>query len=240
MGAGKAKSSSTSSESTGSQSSLDENVEEQTYAYAKFVFSLILLKIFYTVLLLNCIVTVLPHGYFSGEFPLTLPSKPESPTNPVVSLSFTLGTSKKPLEIVAEIFEDRVPLTARNFIELGMKKYQGTTCDRIIPGFLIQCGNYDQLGGRSIYGKYFDDEDLGISFKEYRYPLAMANHGPNTNGSTFFISTGNHEMQEGLHVIFGRVLDTDDSYENVHRLEATGSLSGMSQVPVTLKEFNLL
>jgi len=205
----------------------------------KNIIKLLLAKIIYSIMLICCIITVLPAEYFDGTQPILVPSKDQFHSNPIAELSFKVGTRKQPLIIFIELFESIRPKTVKNFISLGQKQYLNSQCDRLIPGFLIQCGNFDMQGGRSIYGKFFDDEGLDLSFSNFRYPVAMTNHGPNTNGSQFFINTGSSSVLEGHHVIFGQVLDVESSFDAVHILDTVGSVAGPPQAVVTLVDFKL-
>ncbi|KAJ1568946.1 peptidyl-prolyl cis-trans isomerase cpr6 [Cladochytrium tenue] len=121
--------------------------------------------------------------------------------------------------VVFELYADAVPRTAANFLELcrgdrvseatGRRlSYKGSTFHRVIKGFMIQGGdftNHDGTGGESIYGDRFEDE--AFTFKHDRPGLlSMANAGPGTNGSQFFVTTVPTAHLDGKHVVFGEVV----------------------------------
>ena len=140
--------------------------------------------------------------------------------------------------IVFGLFGDVVPRTVKNFVELsdgsaGKDKrgremtYEGSKFHRIIPGFMAQGGDFTKgngTGGESIYGKTFGDENFDLSFTK-PYLLAMANAGPNTNGSQFFITFEVTSWLDGHHVVFGEVIE---GFETVDMLEKIGTQSGAS------------
>lgn len=149
---------------------------------------------------------------------------------------------KKAGRIEFELFSDVVPKTAENFRclctgEHTNKKgnklhYKGNIFHRVIPQFMLQGGditNEDGTGGESIYGETFKDENFKM--KHFPYHLSMANAGPNTNGSQFFITTVQTSWLNKKHVVFGRVTE---GVELVKKIETLGTKDGTPKKKVQI------
>jgi cyclophilin family peptidyl-prolyl cis-trans isomerase len=119
-----------------------------------------------------------------------------------------LSTSKGEIEL--ELFENEAPNTVSNFVELIEKKfYDGLVFHRVLPGFMAQ-GGCPKGNGTGDAGYRFKDETKGAYRHHFRGALAMANSGPDTNGSQFFITHLPTQWLDGKHTVFGRVLKGQD------------------------------
>ena len=117
--------------------------------------------------------------------------------NPIVTFETTRGTIK------AELYPEIAPNTVNNFISLIQKGfYDGTIFHRVIPGFMIQGGDPEGtgMGGESIWGRPFEDE-FDVELRNFRGALSMANAGPSTNGSQFFIVQAS-SLADGIDMLF--------------------------------------
>mmetsp|Transcript_4306 Transcript_4306/g.7848 ORF Transcript_4306/g.7848 Transcript_4306/m.7848 type:complete len:169 (+) Transcript_4306:64-570(+) len=138
-----------------------------------------------------------------------------------VTLHTTLG------DIKIELHCDLVPKTCKNFLALcASGYYTGTIFHRNISKFIIQGGDPTGTGkgGKSIYGKYFDDEISSVLKHTSRGVVSMANRGPNTNGSQFFITYGKQKHLNNVNTVFGKLI------------HGNSTLDAMERVPVGKKD----
>merc|ERR1711865_314064 len=157
---------------------------------------------------------------------------------PVVYFDMSVG--EKPVgRLLMELRSDAAPKTTENFRQLCTGEagftYKGSIFHRVIPQFMCQAGdftNHNGTGGRSIYGENFEDENFDLKHTD-KGTLSMANGGPNTNGSQFFICTVPTPWLDGKHVVFGRVVE---GMEVLAEIERHGSRSGETDLRVEIQD----
>jgi len=167
-------------------------------------------------------------GAVSADDPMT------TETQRKVFLDVQIGPGKIQ-RITIGLFDTIVPKTASNFYHLcvGDKgiSFENSPFHRVIPQFMLQGGDITKgngTGGKSIYGEKFADENFKLTHTGPGV-LSMANSGPGTNGSQFFITTVATPWLDGKHVVFGKVID---GMNVVQQVEAVGSASGKTSQPV--------
>lgn len=128
-------------------------------------------------------------------------------------------------DVTIELNADKAPKAVTNFVVLSRIGYfKGLTFHRVVPGFMIQGGDPkgDGTGGASIFGESFADEQSDLQM--VKGAVAMANRGPNTNGSQFFIITASGTpWLQGRHTVFGRVTAGMDVVEAIMKVDRNGS-----------------
>merc|ERR1712213_189382 len=190
----------------------------------------------------------------------TMPGKDQENQRPLVSLEIE-NDSEILGKIVIELFNDLVPKTAENFRALCTgERGLGATTDkplhykncifhRVISKFMLQGGDFqfgNGTGGESIYGAKFDDEGFPMKHDTPGL-LSMANSGPNTNGSQFFITTSRPSHLNGKHVIFGRVLKGMGLVKEIEEMKTEAndvpqkpvSIADCGEFPVDTKDYGL-
>ncbi|KAG0324713.1 peptidylprolyl isomerase protein [Podila humilis] len=160
---------------------------------------------------------------------------------------FDIAINSKPAgRMTFKLFNDVVPKTAENFRSLcvgdaGKSKlsgmaltYKGSKFHRVIPGFMAQGGDFtrgDGRGGESIYGAKFNDENFKLANK--KGTLSMANAGPNTNGSQFFICFNDADWLNGKHTVFGQI---EEGQKVLQAIEQVGTPSGSPTATVEITD----
>merc|ERR1712002_394400 len=159
----------------------------------------------------------IPYSDLQATYKMTNTEESAQAPRPRVFFDVTIGEESIG-RIVFELFNDVVPKTAENFRALcvGFKPentsknlhFKGSIFHRIIKDFMVQGGdftNFNGTGGESIYGQKFEDENFDLKHDK-PFLLSMANSGPGTNGSQFFITTVPTPHLDGKHVVFGKVV----------------------------------
>ena len=157
-------------------------------------------------------------------------------TNP--SCYFDMNVDGKSIgRITFELFADVTPKCAENFRQLCTGEpgfgYAKSPFHRVIPQFMLQGGDFtarNGTGGKSIYGAKFADENFKLKHDK-PFLLSMANAGPNTNGSQFFITTVPCSWLDGKHTVFGKVTAGEDVVKAIEKL---GSSSGKTSAAVEI------
>src|SRR6476620_5771260 len=136
------------------------------------------------------------------------------PRSPAMSLTATFDTDRGPIKV--ELAQDKAPLTVANFVNLAKRGfYDGLNFHRVIPDFMIQ-GGCPEGSGRGGPGYRFEDEtDNGL--RPERGVLSMANAGPGTNGSQFFITHVATPWLDGRHTVFGKVLEGQGVVDSIRQ-----------------------
>ena len=177
-----------------------------------------------------------------APWPHTLKSEYKPPDLEITSKTFfDISIDGEPAgRITFGLYGNHVPLTTENFRalctgEMSGATYKDSPFHRIIPGFMCQGGDTtrgDGTGGASVYGEKFKDEKLDVAHTKAGL-LSMANSGPDSNGSQFFITVAETPWLDGKHVVFGEVLE---GYDVVQKMEAVGDESGTPKQKVMLTD----
>lgn len=162
------------------------------------------------------IVTILALIFTSVSYSQKKGKKKMTDTTTVAVMKTNMGT------IELELFEKGTPKTVENFVGLANKKYyDGVIFHRVIDGFMIQGGDPTGTGrgGESFWGGKFADEFVDTLKHTEPGILSMANAGPNTNGSQFFITLAPTTWLDGHHTVFGKVIKGMDVVKAIGKVE---------------------
>src|SRR3990172_12164577 len=166
--------------------------------------------------------------------PTPSPSSPSNPSsmNPIATLETSMGTVK------IELFKDKVSKTVDNFVKLANDKfYDGVLFHRVIPNFMAQTGDPNSKDddpyndGRGGPGYKFADEFVS-GLTNDRGTLSMANSGPNTNGSQFFINVVSNDHLNNRHTVFGKVIEGLDIVDKIVNVPTIRDNSRLQKRPV--------
>ena len=146
-------------------------------------------------------------------------------SEPNLIMSIQIDGNDEKHEVELKLFDDIVPITCKNFRVLAGKginnnNYTNSIFHRVIKNFMIQGGdimNGDGTGSISIFGKQFEDENFKVKHDQ-KGLLSMANSGPDTNGSQFFITTGDANHLDNKHVVFGKIIKGYDVIDTINKL----------------------
>ncbi|KAI5145964.1 peptidyl-prolyl cis-trans isomerase B (cyclophilin B), partial [Nematocida parisii] len=160
------------------------------------------------------------------------------PSNPVVYLDIS-SNNKFIGKLRIQLASNIVPRTVNNFLKLATGNvkdksgYKNSIFHRVIKGFMIQGGdiiNGNGTGSISIYGSKFKDENFNIPHK--KYCISMANSGRDTNGSQFFITTGDTDWLNGKHVVFGEVISGTEVLAEIENIRCDRNDRPINEVKV--------
>jgi len=178
-------------------------------------------------------------AFLKGKYDAKVDSLVTKAANcPRVFFDVKIGDDE-PERIVMKLRGDVVPKTAENFRQLCTGEpgfgYKASSFHRVIPNFMCQGGdftNHNGTGGKSIYGEKFADENFQLEHTGEGI-LSMANSGPGTNGSQFFLCTAKTTHLDGKDVVFGKVIG---NYDAVKKVEGVGSSGGETSKKVVVED----
>ena len=148
-----------------------------------------------------------------------------------MALTATIDTDRGPIKL--ELYPEKAPLTVANFVNLAKRGfYDGLNFHRVIDSFMIQ-GGCPQGRGTGGPGYKFEDETRN-GVPHQRGSLSMANAGPNTNGSQFFITHIKTDWLDGKHTVFGQVLEGQDIVDSVRQGDTIKSIKIEGDVDAAL------
>ena len=143
------------------------------------------------------------------------PSAPEMQIDPAGTYRAVIETDRG--DVVLDLYAAHAPKTVNNFVTLARDGfYDGVTFHRVIPDCMVQGGDPTGTGAGGP-GYKFEDETRGNPLRHERGVISMANAGPNTNGSQFFITHGPQPHLDGRHTVFGRVVEGQDVVDAIRQ-----------------------